>query len=447
MLYRLIIQNYKSFKEKVELSMIPSSDSIHVSSEIEKIPVLQDALIYGANASGKSNLIKALAFVQNLVMDNDSLIKHGNDSYKFEKESINSPSYFVLEIITDGQLYQYGIVVSFKDSTVKDEWLRVYDCENSQWRTIYETKRGNIAAEGADIDSSNIDRANIYLEDNSSKGNCLLLTSLSDKPLKDDLLSRSVRDVYQWIKELVILFPNTQYNLLGAVAHDIDAVNDTYRKYFNMFDIDIDKIVLNDVDTSSIDFPSPLVADIKKSLGKRGKGFAMVHSPKDDYLVSLNDLGEICAKKVGFMHRYSHDASPLSKDEESDGTNRLMDLIPLLGNIVDNGRVAIIDEVNRSLHSLLTHKFLKTFMDQISSKENKVGQLICTTHDILLLDSGMFGKKEIWFLDKREGKSFLYPLDKFNLKKGIKELGRNYLLGRFNGIPNISNIANHGDFA
>ena len=72
MLYRLIIQNYKSFKEKVELSMIPSSDSIHVSSEIEKIPVLQDALIYGANASGKTNLFRAMTYALMIIRDSSN---------------------------------------------------------------------------------------------------------------------------------------------------------------------------------------------------------------------------------------------------------------------------------------------------------------------------------------------------------------------------------------
>lgn len=138
---------------------------------------------------------------------------------------------------------------------------------------------------------------------------------------------------------------------------------------------------------------------------------------------------------MGFLHNDNHTGILLSKSEESDGTNRLMDLIPLLGMAIKKNRVVVIDEINRSLHSALTHQFIKVFFQQTS--DNSESQLIFSTHDILLLDSGMFGKKEIWFLDKRDGVSSLYPLDKFKLPSDMKDLGLNYMLGRFDAIPKI----------
>ena len=287
-----------------------------------------------------------------------------------------------------------------------------------------------------DVDSSNKERARIYNEDNRKNQNLLLLTVLSDKALKEDVLKTSVQHVFQWVKNLVILFPNSVYNLMGAVAHDIDAVNQLYKKYFKAFGIDIDKIELSNIAVESLHLPTGLISDMKQALKKDDRGkLVMLHTPKDDYLVSLDNFGEIQASKVGFLHNDNHTGILLSKSEESDGTNRLMDLIPLLGMAIKKNRVVVIDEINTSLHSALTHQFIKVFFQQTS--DSSESQLIFSTHDILLLDSGMFGKKEIWFLDKRDGVSSLYPLDKFKLPSDMKDIGQNYMLGRFDAIPKI----------
>lgn len=90
----------------------------------------------------------------------------------------------------------------------------------------------------------------------------------------------------------------------------------------------------------------------------------MLHTPKDDYLVSLNDLGEIQASKVGFLHNDDHTGILLSKSEESDGTNRLMDLIPLLGMAIKKNRVVVIDEINRNFIVLLLISSSKSFFNR-----------------------------------------------------------------------------------
>lgn len=414
--------------------MIPSFDSFHVAYENGNIPVLKDAAIYGSNASGKSNLIKAMNFVQDFVLNNSELQDHRNDAYKFDKDSIKSPSAFVIEIIINNKLYQYGFAVSFMSSSVVKEWLNYFDQTSGHWINVFTSENDSLKLfEG--IDEANKERVQIYNEDNEKRRSLLLLTVLSDKALKDDLLKESVHDVYNWIKSLIILFPNSTYNLVGAVAHNIDAVNKLYKKYFKIFGIDIDKIELTNVAIESLHIPSDMVTDMKRSLKDDKEGLAMLHTPKDDYLVSLNKLGELKASKVGFLHKNDKLGTLLSKSEESDGTNRLMDLIPLLGMIITNKRVAIIDEINRSLHSALTHQFIKIFFQQTT--DNNGSQLIFTTHDILLLDSGMFGKKEIWFLDKKNGVSTLYPLDKFKLPSDFKDIGMNYMLGRFDAVPNF----------
>lgn len=421
----------------MELSLIPSpGDTRHVAYKTSQIPVLKDAVIYGPNASGKSNMIKALAFLQDFVLNNDILQDHRNDSFKFDKESVESPSILVIEIKVGKNLYQYGIVLSFKEAVVSEEWLKVIDNETLKWIEVFHSDESDELTLNSNIDSSNKERVKIYNEDNKKLKNRLLLTVLQDKALIDDILKSSVQDVYRWIKNLVILFPNMEYNLIGAVAHDIKGVNKLYREYFKMFDIDIDKIELKDIPNGMMHVPAKIAADIKNTLRGKKKGLALLHSPKEDYIMSLDNLGELKASQVVFLHKDNSLGSLLSKDEESDGTNRLMDLIPLLGNIISNNRVAIVDEINRSLHSALTHKFIQVFLDGVSKRNGS--QLVFTTHDVLLLDSKIFGKKEVWFLNKKKGISSLYPLDKFKVSKmEMDNLGENYMLGRFDAIPNV----------
>ena len=107
--------------------------------------------------------------------------------------------------------------------------MSYYDSISQEWVKVFVTD-DKLELNG-DVDPSNRERALIYNEDNRKNQNLLLLTVLSDKALKEDVLKTSVQHVFQWIKELVILFPNSVYNLMGAVAHDIDAVNQLYKKY------------------------------------------------------------------------------------------------------------------------------------------------------------------------------------------------------------------------
>lgn len=157
--------------------MIPSSDSTHVAFENSPIPVLRDAAIYGPNASGKSNLIKALNFIQDFVLDNSVLENHRNDAFKFDKDYLSAPSAFVIEIKVANILYQYGFVVSFMASTVVKEWLSYYDSTAQNWVKVF-VSDDQLELNG-DVDPSNRERVLIYNEDNRKNQNLLLLTVLS----------------------------------------------------------------------------------------------------------------------------------------------------------------------------------------------------------------------------------------------------------------------------
>ena len=183
-----------------------------------------------------------------------------------------------------------------------------------------------------------------------------------------------------------------------------------------------------------LQLPSDMQADIKKGLSQLegNDGVAQLRGRKTDYLLRLNEDKELEAYEVRFVHERNALKTSLSKIDESDGTMRLFDFIPLYAMLADESRVVLIDEIDRSMHTLLTRYLIEQFF---KAAEGKNSQLICTTHDVMLLSENLFANSEVWFVNKEDEVSTIYPLSKYNLSKLPVNLERNYLLGRFDAIP------------
>ena len=438
MLYRFIIENFKSFKKRNEISFIPDETSHHVAYAETQIPVLRDAVIYGANASGKSNVIKAINFVRRLVITNNLSIIVPKLAFRMSEESKADPSLFVVEMRVGEKLYQYGLTLSFLRGMVLNEWLKVYSSDEKKWNDMIlriwddETQRYEVIL-SYPSSTENATRYDTYSQDLSTSTKVLALSVLAEKELKGDDYIESIQSVYKWFEDLIVIFPHTKYNLLGKVVKDIDAVNELYRKYFKIFGIDIDEIKLSKVPSNYIKLDDDIKEEIRKDLMKDEEGtMAMIHGEDQDYLVELSKEKSLQFSEVRFVHKLGEYETEFSLDEESDGTQRLFDLIPMLGFIAESDKVAIIDEIDRSLHCLLTQEMLKNF---IESTKNRHSQLICTTHQVLLMDLSLLGRKEIWFVEKQNKESQLYALDKYKFNGDTLDVADNYLLGRFGGIP------------
>lgn len=438
MLYRFILENYKSFRNRNEFSLIPSKDDfLHVAYSNTNVPVLRDLVIYGANASGKSNVVKALAFLKNIVLDNQLLSQSRNVAFRLSQQSIESPSIFVAEIRLENMLYQYALVVSFKESKVIAETLKNCVIGEKTWNPIFahvfDTETNSYNLTFMPTNSGSEKRYDVYRSDLENCANKLVLTEMAEKGIGGDSFADAINEVYHWFEELMILFPNTEYNLVGAIADNQVAVNELYKKYFKIFNIDIEEICLKEIPAEYVRMPQNVLTEIKQGLLKSSdESYAMVHGKRHDMLVQIDQLGELHFLDVNFKHKKDDFEQLFESCDESDGTKRLFDLIPMLGYLVDSNRVAVIDEIDRSLHCLLTREMLRYYLD--NSKKRK-SQLICTTHDVLLMDGNLLGRNEIWFVDKTQKESSLYPLAKYKFGDSTMNISRNYLVGRFGGKP------------
>lgn len=439
MLYRFIVKNFKSFREFSEISFIPeTSNPNHAAYADSTVPVLRDAIIYGANAAGKSNVVKAIDVVTKIVLDNSLIGQLKNMAFRLNKETIASPTYFVTEIRMPECMYQYAVAVSFKQSAILAESLKFRSLDAEVWTPIFTRipdERGAEIIEFANYTASNKERYEVYRQDIIGKRNKLVLSEIASKQLSGDMFVDSINDVYRWYDQLMILFPDSEYNLLGAIVQNRKAVNELYQKYFKIFKIDIEEIDTVEIPSDYIGVDQHIVQEIKAKLTKSSKrSFAMIHGQKRDMLAQLDEKGDLKFLDVIFRHKKDNFVQEFDSSDESDGTKRLFDLIPMLGYIIDADRVAIIDEVDRSLHCLLTREMFRYYLDH--SKQRK-SQLICTTHDVLLMDSNLFGRREIWFVDKKNKESTIYPLDKYKIGDAAINIGLNYLIGRFEGRPNF----------
>lgn len=441
MLYRYSVENFKSFKERAELSMIPTEEgNSHILDQNSDIPILKTAIIYGANASGKSCLIKSIEFARNIIRNNKYFNTSNNPCFRLDDESIKKPTVFNFEFKLGEKLFQYGFSFLFSKGMILEEWL--YDLvENTPWfERAYDFKKNkytyNFSYNGLTTEDKN--RLAVYQEDMTETKRELLLTVLGKKKFTSSTFGDQIKDIIEWFNNIIIIFPNSRFRLSNAVALDEEGINDLYKEYFKLFGIPIDNIHLEKVPIEMTGINKETLINDKSDILEliEKKNIRIMHNHKGkEYLLEFNHFGDLEAKEVRFCHKKNDQGyANFAIHEESDGTQRLFDLIPALARLIKHNGIFIIDEIDRSLHSLVTKHIIRCFLERSKGLNS---QLICTTHEQLLLDITLLRKDEIWFVDKNEKEqSNLTPLSKYKTLF-LDNLEKNYLLGRYQGIPKI----------
>lgn len=448
MLIRFNVGNFLSFNDVQEFSMIAGkvrskSNRLYVD---ENIKLLKFAAIFGANASGKSNLISAMEFAQNVVIHGfpkDTAWKY----CKLASENKDKTSYFEFEIELDKRYYSYGFEAILSKQCITAEWL--YEVSPlGQDKEIFSRDVSNETFSLAKFFKSKelLAKLNVYADDIKSDGSVLFLKILNQN--KDTLYAENeeakiLRMVFKWFREqLDINFPDrpiSDYSYFIA-NQDFEKICST----LSAFGTGITKysIVETSPEKTSKEIPPKLVDEILRKLNDKkvieehdGKTPTIVlRGGKSFYIFEIDKDGNIACKTIQFNHGNNQIFFDLS--EESDGTNRLLDLLTVLFE-KRSECVYVIDEIDRCLHPQLTYKFISEYL-KISVK--KEIQLIVTTHESRLLDFDLLRKDEIWFIDKKSsGASSIYSLDEYN-ERFDKKIDKAYLEGRYGGVPIFSTV-------
>ncbi len=432
MLIRFKVANCLSFKDETSLEMFASSHSKLneqlFDSGSRHIPrILKSAFVFGPNASGKSNLIKAIDYAVSIVLGKRNPLSGRTVYFKLCPACPNKPSFIEFEMLIDKVMYRYGFKI--QNEKITKEWLykNISTGEHQIYVRKYTEKKKNTIEYGKNYQK--------YKEDFFF--NFLLEGTPQEKLFLSETITRNredFRDVYDWFKKIVIIYPESRlknYNIL-IKSNELLKI---YNSMLKRSDLGIESVDINLIDYDDlIDKVSPRFPRLKEILN--GKGSFWLYSSFDKrYLIRLTDSKrdayEISIKR---SIPVNGQVVEFNINEESDGTNRMFDLIPIM-ELARNDSIILVDELHRSLHPLLI-KFL--VQEYFHANRKHRSQLVATTHDITLLNAKLLRRDSIWFTKKtREMASVLYSLVEYQKVRNDKVLNKAYLSGLYGAIPLI----------
>ncbi len=451
MLRGFSVSNFKSFKNTQSISMAASKITRHKNhvANIDGRKILKSSLIFGANAGGKSNLIQAISFSRDVIIDGLDNVNLVKKHFRISEDSFLEPGVFEYNIITNGKEYSYGIAISYSKREIISEWLIRIDKSGKEF-TIFNRNvddAGNSSVE-TDVEKSTKSpsmRLHVYYDDYGE----YISPALRKKTILSDIASRSsntngtlseIIHVYEWFLNIIILFPESKYNLINELASD-NIKRQFFQEILSYFDTGIESISgqqrAMDFDKILAELPAEQADQIKIKISNEASEHPITFRIGDQVVILRKDSdGNIIYNKLVLNHGNKND--PFEYADESDGTKRLFDLVPLLYKN-NEPQVIIIDEIDRSLHTNLSTKFFQLFFELTGGVNS---QLIATTHDSNLMDLDLLRQDEIWFVERsNDHSSRLYSLNKFKARFD-KVVKNDYLIGRYGAIPIFN-----GDFS
>lgn len=439
MLLRFIARNIYSFKEETEFNLFPSSRAthhLHHKRICNHAEVLSLSAIYGANAAGKSNLIKAIIDLRTIVVMG-GVANMNFQPYKFQldKNNLQEPVSMAIEFFNEGAIYYYS--VEFDNNLVSYEYLSVSDKKDDTLVFERITNGTQRISFGKEYESSEKNKLfSSVLQDKLLNKGTLLLSFMATN-YADEI--PSIKKVYDWFLSKILIIRDGFQN--GLTPHLLDTDHEL-KEYVNHLLPELKTGISNlDVSVTPLDEKQMDASWANTILSLKDKPGIPISLPsKVDTRVSASMVYEndaIVLKELKPSHLNNDGAivdMPISL--ESDGTIRLIDYLPYFYFFLKTDAVILIDEIERSLHPIL----IKEIVSRLSEASDAKGQLIFTTHESCLLDQHIFRPDEIWFTEKdSNGATHLYPLSDFNIHK-TADIEHGYLIGRYGGIPFLSNL-------
>lgn len=444
MLVGFSVSNFKSFKEMQSISFVASKITRHKRHvlNVNEKRILKSGLIFGANAGGKSNLVEAIDLSRRIIIDGLDKVDLNKKHFRIVQDAYREPGVFDYRIIVNNTEYSYGIVISYDKKEIIAEWLvRIEKSGKEVYlfnRQVDDNGISNIETEVSGQSEKDETRFNIYLQDFAEGISAILKkkTILSDIAMRSNVgqgIFGEIAAVYSWFKRMIVIFPNTRYSLLNQLTADVN-MQKFFTSILNYFDTGIET-VNNESTVIDMDKIFNRMDEQKKEELKIHLSNVTEKSPilfkVDQQIYSLyrDENGNIFSRKMLLNHGNSEDMFEYA--DESDGTQRLFDFVPLfLEKYKDS--VIVIDEIDRSLHTNLIYKFMQKFYD---FTKDFGCQLLATTHDSNLLDLNLLRQDEIWFVERQEDhSSSIFSLNKFK-QRFDKKVDKDYLLGRYGAIP------------
>lgn len=429
MLIQFIVSNFLSFDEKETFSMTAGKArkySERIFSD-KKLKLTKCEVILGANASGKSNLVSAFQFMQNMVIDGFPR-GFSNKYYRLNPEKKNAPSEFEIKILCDSKIFSYGFSVLLSTGSILKEYL--YEHGNLDSRKVLferDTTMETFVVGQYFKQPDTIAKLNNYGEDSANDQETLFLSIINKnkgKMFVDFPELQVLRNVFEWFAvKLNISFPDS---ILTGYPYFTDSNLEEIAELLNALGTGISELKIVELPVEVIKSKIPdelynrIISDLEKANARLRsdddeRPRIMARSYKEFYTFEIDVDNNVTITTIEFSHEMENVYFDLN--EESDGTARLLDLIEILFKISDN-RIFVIDEIDRCLHPAMTVKVVGLFLE-MAQKRNT--QLIITSHESRLLAEDFLRNDEICFVSKNEqGASIINPLEKYQLRADKK---------------------------
>lgn len=416
MLLRFEAENVRSFAHHQELSLVASKLkgaekgllSIPGTQSLHALPV---ALVYGANASGKTNFVHALMFMRSAILFSHS---KGNPTggvprnpFFLDDESKEKPTHLEAEFVVGGCRYIFGFTCD--NSSFLTEWL--YAFPEGKRRKLYER------------DGKSVDFGSTMLGAKKTLVDFMRSNSL--------FISTATQNDHEELSQIVNFFRDFQYS--GSIAVSATAISNTFKEG------QIDPRTITFLESSGTGIVG--LEQTEKELSEpavslRSELYALARKHLGDEVPEDEPQGKDVEIKL--VHRGLNGEYSLPLRYESAGTRRLLVMMSKVLRTLDNGNLLIVDELDASLHTLVNEQILELFTNP--EYNPKGAQLIATVHDTNILTSDLLRRDQIWLCEKDEvGASNMFPLSDFKLRP-TDQFEKGYLEGRFGAVPLAGNL-------
>ena len=397
MLIRFQVKNLYSFEEETEFNLL-TNDSEHLphhKKHCNGVDFLRLSAIYGANASGKSNFVRAIGLLQNIVKKGKIIDEVSDYKFKLSGEALTKPISLAIELLSNSKMYYYTL--TFDQKKILNETL-VETFKDKEDRIVFERSLTNERQEIPFIESEvKNEKERMFLELLSDKllsKDELLLTFLTQKYPNE---YADIDNVFEWFSDVLIVL-NSNFKIRG-IAHKFDT-DDSTTMFANAFiptlGTGIQKI---DIQKREIVGQGNEMNYLKDNIKNDQEQLFTNTNPDtgEEITFVMEENDKIFAKRIFTEHldKEGHKVF-FPFGWESDGTKRLLEYTPLINGVINAEVVFVVDEIERSIHPMM----IKALIKKISSDTSAQGQLIFTTHESCLLDQEILRTDEIWFTQK-----------------------------------------------
>ena len=428
MLISFSLSNWMSFRDQVTFSMIAGKESQHREriARIKKyrFSVLPIAAIYGANASGKTNLFQAINFAKNFIVKNTQLSSViPVENFRLDEAYGSEPTRLSFTLLIDEKVFEYSFAVLLNNVTEE----KIVEVLSASEKVLFD----RFSEQPLHRSLKRIEHLRFALQ--GTRDNQLFLTNSVYQKID------TFKPLFDWFDTtLEIVAPDTRFENFESFIDENDPLYPKMNQYLSKLDTGIDRLGSEEIALENSPIPEEIRNRVQEVIKENETVRVIATDTNERYLVTRTD-GKLISKKLVSYHLDNH-GQPVKFEmrQESDGSQRMIDLLPAFLEITQptKKKVYVIDEIDRSLHTLLTRQLLELYTQSCSADSRS--QMIMTTHDVLLMDQSLLRRDEIWVVERdRDGASSLISFDEYTDIRADKKLAKNYLLGRMGGTPKL----------